>query len=92
MTGLTVDQWKALDEAERDFAALDNAIGLSWEAEHRVVTRLRDRLTTHARFLIDAARPKCPTCDGSLIVETPGCVCAEECWTCVDTDHPGWAA
>lgn len=97
MTGLTVDQWEALRRSRercRDVTptvVLGNTLGLpvAWASFLATVVE-------HVDVLIDAARPKCPTCDGDGVVYLgdycPDCgrVDGVDCPDC--TDHPRWAA
>lgn len=86
---LTPEQWKALDEAEREYRDLRR----KWPTGSRTddVMDARERLTAlwlaHGRTLIDAARPKCERCLGKSASD----VRRWEGWECPDCNGTGWA-
>lgn len=110
---MTPAEWAELDADERSHAeaviavldqprpptqgdSLDQEMFDRWSA-------LESLLTRHARELIDAARPKCPTCNGNKIrdVEYHGASTGLDVQAvylihgpcpCTGTNHPGWAA
>lgn len=96
---LTPEQWRELDE-------LRDRYGETCDADDCDCKYVRDRfvaaLLENHGTLIDAARPKCPTCRGQHTWFRECTMCGDSTWDheCDDErrhcqqclDHPGWAA
>lgn len=95
------EQWKALDEAERAYAAMSADITKAIDADPHAFAQgnpmldehfeawsaLERLLCVHARALIDAARPKCEKCGGRGQLGGMG-----DDWPCDRCNGTGWAA